>query len=258
MASRNKIRKSRSEHDDDNEAPLVEKGDKISDESSSVQEMTTGCRHYFGSIENGFSISIIECFSHLHLTTAYQNMKEDYGLFVWPSSTILAEYVWQQKTRFSGANVVELGAGTSLPGLVAAKVGADVTLTDYSSEVLDNIRRACNLNNLNCRVLGLSWGVWDEPLFSLRPNIILGADVFYDSSYFDDLFATVTFLLQKCPDSVFITTYHNRSGHHLIEFLMEKWRLKCTKLLDGFALMPSLKASNLSGNIQLAEIILDT
>lgn len=81
-------------------------------------------------------------------------MKEEYGLFVWPSSVILAEYVWQQKSRFSGANVVEvrrsllqsvacflsfisisfslkqLGAGTSLPGLVAAKVGADVTLTD--------------------------------------------------------------------------------------------------------------------------------
>ncbi|KAL3649249.1 hypothetical protein CASFOL_005652 [Castilleja foliolosa] len=213
MASRNKNKhtKSKSEHDD-NEARLIEKGHKISDESSTVQEMTTGCQHYFGSIEDGFSISIIE------------NMKEDYGLFVWPSSIILAEYIWQQKIRFSGANVVELGAGTSLPGLVAAKVGAEVTLTDYSSEVL-----------------GLSWGVWDEPIFSLRPNIILGADVFYDSKY-----------------SVFITTYHNRSGHHLIEFLMEKWHLKCTKLVDGFGLMPSHKASNLSGNIQLAEIVLDT
>ncbi|KAI5649793.1 hypothetical protein M9H77_35798 [Catharanthus roseus] len=45
--------------------------------------------------------------------------------------TILAEYVWQQKSRFSGANMVELGAGTSLPGLVAAKLGANVTLIDY-------------------------------------------------------------------------------------------------------------------------------
>lgn len=35
-------------------------------------------------------------------------MKEDYGLFVWPCSIVLAEYVWQQRLRFSGASVVEV------------------------------------------------------------------------------------------------------------------------------------------------------
>ncbi|CAL5390690.1 unnamed protein product [Camellia sinensis] len=74
---------------------------------------------------------------------------------------------------------------------------------------------------------------------------------------FDDLFATVTFLLQNSPGSVFITTHHNISGHHLIKFLMAKWGLKCTKLLDGFSFMPSYKAFGLSGNIQLAEIVLN-
>ncbi|XP_061367739.1 uncharacterized protein LOC133310769 isoform X2 [Gastrolobium bilobum] len=207
--------------------------------------MTTISRHCFGddSEKPSFRISIIE------------NMKEDYGLFVWPCSVVLAEYVWQQKKRFSGAN---LGAGTSLPGLVAAKVGANVTLTDDSSrlEVLDNMRRVCDLNKLDCNVLGLTWGVWDSSIFSLQPTIILGADVLYDSNAFDNLFATVTFLLQNSPGSIFITSYHNRSGHHLIEFLMGKWGLKCLKLLDGFSFLPSYKASLLSGNIQLAEIAL--
>ncbi|KAE8686455.1 methyltransferase-like protein 23-like isoform X2 [Hibiscus syriacus] len=139
-------------------------------------------------------------------------MKEDYGLFVWPCSIVLAEYVWQQRSRFSGNDVVE--------------------------------------------VLGLTWGSWDESIFSLLPKIILGADVLYDARAFDDLFATVTFLFQNNPGSVFITTYHNRSGHHLIEFLMVKWGLKCVKLVDGFSLLPSDKAARLSGNIQLAEIVL--
>ncbi|KAL6993398.1 hypothetical protein U1Q18_011514 [Sarracenia purpurea var. burkii] len=62
-----------------------------------------------------------------------QHMQEDYGLFVWPCSVVLAEYVWQQRLRFSGVSVVELGSGTSLPGLVAAKVGSHVTLTDDSN-----------------------------------------------------------------------------------------------------------------------------
>ncbi|CAO2827872.1 unnamed protein product [Amaranthus hypochondriacus] len=139
--------------------------------------MTTISLHSFGESEddndrNDFSLQIIE------------NLKEEYGLFVWPCSVVLAEYVWQQRSRFSGIPVLELGAGTSLPGLVAAKVGADVTLTDDSKriEVLENIRRVSDLNNLSCKVMGLSWGIWDAQIFDLHPQILLGADVLYDSN----------------------------------------------------------------------------
>ncbi|MCI18328.1 methyltransferase-like protein 23-like, partial [Trifolium medium] len=59
-------------------------------------------------------------------------------------------------------------------------------------------------------VLGLTWGVWDSSIFDLQPTIILGADVLYDSNAFDDLLATVTFLLRNSPGSTFITSYHNR------------------------------------------------
>lgn len=51
---------------------------------------------------------MFQYFIIIHSTVSNQNMKEEYGLFVWPSSVILAEYVWQQKTRFCGANVVEV------------------------------------------------------------------------------------------------------------------------------------------------------
>ncbi|WVZ11622.1 hypothetical protein V8G54_016152 [Vigna mungo] len=173
----------------------MEEKDWDDEECDDTLTMTTVSRHCFGddSETPSFSISIIE------------NMKEDYGLFVWPCSVVLAEYVWQQKHRFSGATVVELGAGTSLPGLVAAKLGARVTLTDNSTRlevcdvdeiwkknfvvhsldsypVLDNMRRVCELNKLECNVMGLTWGVWDAPLFSLQPTLILGADVLYDSN----------------------------------------------------------------------------
>ncbi|KAJ4965547.1 hypothetical protein NE237_017396 [Protea cynaroides] len=229
-------------HDEDDEVATLA--------TTGVREMATISRHSFstaGQTDEAFSIDIIE------------NINGDYGLFVWPCGIVLAEYVWQQRLRFSGTSVVELGAGTSLPGLVAAKVGSDVTLTDNSNrlEVLDNMRRMCDLNKVSCKVLGLTWGEWDTPIFSLHPDIVLGGDVLYDSSDFDDLFATVKFLLQNSPGSVFITTYHNRSGHHLIEYLMVKWGFKCIKLLDAFSFMPSSKTSRISGNIQLAEIMLD-
>lgn len=35
-------------------------------------------------------------------------MKEEYGLFVWPCSVILAEYVWQQRFRFRGSTILEV------------------------------------------------------------------------------------------------------------------------------------------------------
>ncbi|URD75165.1 Putative methyltransferase [Musa troglodytarum] len=219
--------------------------------ASSPRTMTTISRHYFGGDSSADD--------HVFFIDIIENMREDYGMFVWPCSKVLAEYIWQQRSRFSGVSVVELGAGTSLPGLVAAKVGANVILTDnsYQAEVLDNMKRICDFNKLNCEILGLTWGEWDEPMFNLHPQIVLGADVLYDSTDFDDLFATVAFLLENSPGSVFMTTYHNRSGHHLIEFLMVKWGLQCSKLLDGYSFMPPCKGCSLQGNIQLVEITLD-
>ena len=32
------------------------------------------------------------------------------------------------------------------------------------------------------QVSGLTWGDWDEPIFDLHPDIILEADVLYDSA----------------------------------------------------------------------------
>ncbi|XP_042440681.1 methyltransferase-like protein 23 [Zingiber officinale] len=240
-----------SEEVEDVEAAFESETQSSSPSTSTHHSMTTISRQYFGgdsSADNHtFFIDIIE------------KIREDYGMFVWPCSIVLSEYVWQQRSRFSGVSVLELGAGTSLPGLVAAKVGAKVTLTDNSkhAEVLENMKRICDLNKLNCEIIGLTWGEWDESVFNLHPQIMLGADVLYDSSDFDDLFATVAFLLHSCPESVFITTYQDRSGHHLIEFLMVKWGLKCSKLLDGYSCIPPQKVCGMPGIIHLVEIVLN-
>ncbi|MCL7034939.1 hypothetical protein MKW94_017763 [Papaver nudicaule] len=198
--------------------------------------MTTTSKHNFGKV---LSANLFDFCGFLFFL---QNIEEEYGMFVWPCSIVLAEYVWQQKSFFTGKSVLELGAGISLPGLVAAKVGSNVTLTDDSS------RRE---------------GEWDLSISNLQPSIILGDDILYDSK---GAFAFLNSLLQNTPGSVFITTYHNRryffrpciksyQWSSLIEYLMVKWSLKCTKLLDAFSCMPSCKCSTLTGNIQLVEIV---
>ena len=53
-----------------------------------------------------------------------QLQSSNYGLFVWPSAILLAEFLSQHRSLFHGKRIMELGAGVGLPGIVAAKLGA--------------------------------------------------------------------------------------------------------------------------------------
>ena len=59
---------------------------------------------------------------------------DSFGLFLWPSARVLARYLWSRRSELlAGKTVLELGAGTGLPGLVAALPGSQATtviLTD--------------------------------------------------------------------------------------------------------------------------------
>lgn len=74
----------------------------------------------------------------------------------------------------------QLGAGVSLPGVLAATCGACVTLTDLPA-CLESCRRSCRANGLQqVAVLGLTWGEVSPDLVALQVDVILGSDVFYD------------------------------------------------------------------------------
>lgn len=193
--------------------------------------MRTVSLHHFHDTENSQSLDV----------SCSEVMQEEYGLYVWPCSVVLAEYIWQNRQRFVGSRVIELGAGTALPGVVAAKVGASVVLTDREDQP---------------QMQRLTWGQWNDKAFALRHpgQVVLGADVLYASKDFDDLLATVKFLLLGMPDSVFITTYQPRSGHRSIEYLMAKWGLQCTQLLDAADFLPASKLSALSNSVELVEV----
>ena len=84
-----------------------------------------------------------------------QIMDESFGLYLWPSASLLAKVVWANRVQMRGASVLELGAGVGLPGMVAAAAGADVVLSDRSSlqTVLRNCEATCEHNDLRARVV---------------------------------------------------------------------------------------------------------
>lgn len=81
----------------------------------------------------------------------------------------------------------QLGAGTAVPGLVAAKCGAHVTFSDREGRphFNDVMMRSCKLNNISQEevdVVEITWGVFSPNLLKLPPqDIVIASDCFYDS-----------------------------------------------------------------------------
>lgn len=102
-----------------------------------------------------------------------------YWAELWPASQGLARYIWE-RVDFSGATVLEIGAGLGLPGLVAALKGGRVTMTDYKPEALEIIRKNAERN----RISGVSLLLADWRRFPRehRYDWIIGSDVLYNPS----------------------------------------------------------------------------
>ncbi|CAG9863834.1 unnamed protein product [Phyllotreta striolata] len=161
-------------------------------------------------------------------------LQASYSFYTWPSAPVLAWFVWENRQEFYGKKVLELGSGTALPGIVAAKCGAQVTLTESSTlpKSLAHTKRSCQVNNLavdkHVRVIGLSWGLFSNNLDSLGPvDYILGSDCFFEPATFEDILVTISYLLDTNPNAKFFCTYQERSSDWSIEHPLLKWDLEC-------------------------------
>ncbi|XP_043441610.1 methyltransferase-like protein 23 isoform X2 [Prionailurus bengalensis] len=139
----------------------------------------------------------------------------------------------------STEDLCQIGAGVSLPGIVAAKCGAEVILSDSSElpHCLEMCRQSLEMNNLpRVRVVGLTWGHVCPDLLALPPqDIILASDVFFEPEDFEDILTTVYFLMQKNPKVQLWSTYQVRSADWSLEALLYKWDMKCVHIpLESF------------------------
>lgn len=108
-----------------------------------------------------------------------------YGVVLWPAAIALAHDVAGRQEGFRGARVLELGAGTGLPGIVAASMGADVLQTDRQEVAL----AVCRGNALRNAVTTIAhrladWSTWDD---AARYDWILGSDILYAESMHEHL-----------------------------------------------------------------------
>lgn len=120
------------------------------------------------------------------------------GSWLWEAAVYLADWVATQSRiefQLQGKTVLELGAGSGLPGLAAASLGASrVVLTDIAP-LLPGLHNNVEANGLGdqVEVRELIWGSDESWLHEV--DLVLMSDVFYDPT---DMPALVKTLKRVC------------------------------------------------------------
>ncbi|MEP6754559.1 MAG: methyltransferase domain-containing protein [Chthonomonadales bacterium] len=119
------------------------------------------------------------------VTTNEELDRFPYGMALWPSAIGLAEYIAEQRELVTGRQILELGCGAGLSGIVAASAGGDVTQTDYLSDILTLATNNGISNGIQTRIETLDWtqGFTGEPF-----DLVIGADVLYERPLHHHLF----------------------------------------------------------------------
>ncbi|XP_077394458.1 protein N-lysine methyltransferase METTL21D isoform X2 [Festucalex cinctus] len=152
--------------------------------------------------------------------TVSQCYMGDVGCVVWDAAIVLAKYLETKQfydpssgvNLWAGQRVVELGAGTGVVGLMAATLGADVTVTDL--EELQTLLRVNIQDNQTLISSGsitakvLKWGE-DVSGFLPPPNYVLMADCIYYEQSITPLVETLKLL--SGPDTCIICCYEERT-----------------------------------------------
>ncbi len=100
-----------------------------------------------------------------------------YGVALWPAAIALAHEVASRAEAFSGARVLELGAGTGLPGIVAASLGARVVQSDRHELAMSVCKRNGMRNGIHTIEYRVAdWTTWND---TGSYDWILGSDILY-------------------------------------------------------------------------------
>lgn len=135
------------------------------------------------------------------------------GWRTWEAALFLLH--WLRNRNLSGKSVIELGAGTGLVSLsliknYSSRPFKSLKITDGDSTVCDNIRAALKYNNsenVPCSVEELWWG-----RNASRADVVVAADVTYDSDLFGSLTDQIESFLQSGTQLVVIALTNRNSA----------------------------------------------
>ncbi len=114
-----------------------------------------------------------------------QDERIPYWAELWPAAIGLSKYLIEFDIIKSKGEVIEIGCGLGLPGIIAGKLGAKVTLTDYLEEALIFTKQNWQLNNqAEARFETLDWR---QPNPDFATDLVLASDICYEKRFFEFL-----------------------------------------------------------------------
>ncbi len=102
---------------------------------------------------------------------------------IWPAGLALSAYIVEYFGRdgLQGRQVLDLGCGVGLIGIVCGRLGAEVTFLDREAGALAAVRRNCRRNGLGqAQTIGGDWNHGGHRLEPDTYDLVVGGDVVYD------------------------------------------------------------------------------
>ena len=100
-----------------------------------------------------------------------------YGYPTW-SSIALSRHILDNPDQFKGLDITDIGCGSGIASIAAAKVGANVTSIDRDISSLYFTKQNCKLNNVQTNLI---WGSFND----IQTEYVMFSSVFYDNTNID-------------------------------------------------------------------------
>ena len=155
----------------------------------------------------------------------YSNNKDAaYWAQVWPASIGLCNFLQEHPLYIERKNILELAAGLGLPGLYAAAIAKQVTITDREGEAIACIQQSItHLQLKNARAVAMNW---KDAVQAPLPDVVLLSDVNYEPAVFDELLHVLEYFLQhkvtiiiSTPQRLVAKQFVNR----LLPYCSQQW-----------------------------------
>ncbi|KAF1761038.1 hypothetical protein GCK72_009292 [Caenorhabditis remanei] len=158
------------------------------------------------------------------------------GLSVWQASCDLAN-LFRLVPSSEYKRVVELGSGCGVSGMAISKLSnCEVVLTDYDDNVLDLLKKNAVKNGLmseedgdtsinQAKIRCLDWCDFDFTEWKEPADLIIAADVVYDTALLASLCSVLRLLLRTAKAAIVACTRRNEASIGCFEH-----HLKCAKL----------------------------
>jgi len=144
-----------------------------------------------------------------------------YYAALWPSASALAEVLSDKRETLPKRRVLELGCGLGLPSIVAARLGATVTATDFHPDA----KAWCEINAAaNHTTLTFQTYDWSQPPTWEPFDVVIGSDLIYERRHIPALAKCIGKLCAANGTALIADPGRDGLGHFTAAMQSGGWR----------------------------------